>query len=178
MQVAAPHLRKPSYCFADDVSNGVANGRKSERTQARLRVVTCSLLEELSPNDLRVEDICREARVAHGTFYVYFHDIQHLLADTLTAFVGFMQSRMREAAKGAGADCVRSSTAAYVMREGRADVIAREELLRRAYALGLMVDQYLIMLLFGRDRTLASVSRDHDAVVATLGLIWERGMEP
>ena len=41
-----------------------------------------------------------------------------------------------------------------------------------------MVDQYLIMLLFGRDRTLASVSRDRDAVVDTLSLIWERGMEP
>ena len=36
----------------------------------------------------------------------------------------------------------------------------------------------LDIVLFGRDRTLASVSRDRDAVVDTLSLIWERGMEP
>jgi len=46
------------------------------------------------------------------------------------------------------------------------------------YALGGMVDQYLIMLLFGHDGTLASVLRDRDAVVDTLRLIWKRGMEP
>jgi hypothetical protein len=36
----------------------------------------------------------------------------------------------------------------------------------------------LDIVLFGRDRTLASVSRDRDAVVDTLSLIWERGMKP
>jgi hypothetical protein len=41
-----------------------------------------------------------------------------------------------------------------------------------------MVDQYLIALLFGRDQTLSAVSRDREAVVRTLSLIWERGMEP
>ena len=54
----------------------------------------------------------------------------------------------------------------------------RDELMRRAYALGGMIDQYLIALFFGRDATLAEVSKDRDAVVATLSLIWERGMEP
>lgn len=55
--------------------------------------------------------------------------------------------------------------------------ITREELLRRANALGGMVDQCLIMLLFGNDWTLASVSRDRNAIVGTLSLIWDRGME-
>ena len=78
-----------------------------------------------------------------------------------------------------GADCDRRRCSpAPAGAGGRADVIARQELLRGAYVLGGMVDQYLIMLLFGRDRTLASVSRDRDAVVDTLSLFWERGMEP
>lgn len=213
----------PAVRFADEVATRAANGRKSERTQARLQAATCRLMEEVPPNGLKVADICREAGVAHGTFYVYFRDIGHLLAETLTTFVGFMQAAMRHAAKAQGVARIRSSTAAYVAlfeqnaglmrslvsrlddfpeateafqkmnrewaatvvdarlrqlaREGRAEAIEREELLRRAYALGGMVDQYLIMLLFGHDDTLAAVSRDRDAVVDTLSLIWERGME-
>ena len=64
------------------------------------------------------------------------------------------------------------------VQEGRAGTVTREELLRRAYALGGMVDQYLIALLFSSDGTLAAISRDRSAVVDTLSLIWERGMEP
>lgn len=53
---------------------------------------------------------------------------------------------------------------------------ARDELLRRAYALGGMVDQYLITLLFNEDPTLASVSVDRNAVIDTLSFIWRRGL--
>lgn len=211
-------------CFADAVSEAAAGGRKSERTQARLRAATCRLLEVVPPAGLKVADICGEAGVAHGTFYVYFRDIHGLLADTLGAFVGFLQSAMRGTAAGAGHERVRSTTATYVelfernpglmrclvsrtddfpeamaafqmlnrewtstvvdarlrrlAREGRTQGPSREELLRRAYALGGMVDQYLIMLHFGSDEALAAVSRDRDAVIDTLSLIWERGMEP
>ncbi len=51
-----------------------------------------------------------------------------------------------------------------------------DELLRRAYALGGMVDQYLIMLHFGDDPTLAALSQDRAAVIETLSHIWEKGM--
>lgn len=212
------------FRFADHISDLAAGGRKSERTRARLQAAACRLLETAPPKELKVADVCREAGVAHGTFYVYFRDTRHMLAETLTAFVGFMQTAMRRAAKGAGDRRGRNTTAAYLTafeenaglmrclvsrlddfpeateafqrlnrewtttvvdarlrqldREGRAGAIAREELLRRAYALGGMVDQYLIMLLFGSDDTLASVSRDRGAVVETLSLVWERGMEP
>lgn len=211
--------------FADHIAASAAKGRKSERTQARLQAAACRLLETASPSELKVADICGEAGVAHGTFYVYFRDVRHMLGDTLTAFVGFMQSVMRGAARGGdGAERARRSTAAYValfeqnaglmrclvsrrddlpeaaaafqrlnrewtetvvearlrrlVHEDRVDTITRQELLRRAYALGGMVDQYLITLLFGGDGTLAAVSRDRDAVVDTLSVIWERGMEP
>lgn len=216
--------RAPIHRYADIVADAAADGRKSERTQARLQAATCRLLERIPADGLRVADICREAGVAHGTFYLYFRDTRHILGETLAGFVGFMQETMRHAAREPGVDRGRRTTAAYVAlfeenaglmrclvsrldefpeageafqrlnrewtatvvdsrlrrlaREGRAGTIAREELLRRAYALGGMVDQYLIMLVFGGDATLASVSRDRDAVVETLSLIWERGMEP
>lgn len=54
----------------------------------------------------------------------------------------------------------------------------REEYLRRAYALGGMVDQYLVTLCFGSDKTLAALSRDMDAVVDTFTLLWTRGLAP
>ncbi len=52
----------------------------------------------------------------------------------------------------------------------------RDELLRRAHALGGMVDQYLIMLHFGSDPDLARISADRAAVVETLSHIWQQGM--
>lgn len=54
----------------------------------------------------------------------------------------------------------------------------RDELLRRAYALGGMVDQYLVALHVHRDPTLAALSADREVVVDTLTLIWKRGMTP
>lgn len=224
MDATPAPLRDPLACYAKELAHEAASGRKSERTQARIRAATCRLLDAAPAAELKVTDICREAGVAHGTFYVYFRDIRHLLTATLTGFVGFLQAAMRHAARGAGTDSVRSTTAAYVTlfeqnaglmrclvsriddaseaarafeklnrdwaetvvdarlrqlaQEGRSGALTPDELLRRAYALGAMVDQYLIMLLFGRDDALIAVSRDRDAVVATLSLIWERGMEP
>lgn len=208
--------------FADAIER--TDGKaKAERTRARLQAAACRLLDERGARHLKVADICGQAGVAHGTFYVYFRDLRDLLAQTLTEFVDFMQATMRDAAKGAE-DRGRSATAAYVAmfetnaglmrclvcpsddlpeaaqafqvlnrqwtttvvdarlrrlaREGRADSVGRDEMLRRAYALGGMVDQYLAMLLFGRDDNLGAVSRDREAVVDTLNLIWERGLEP
>ena len=229
MQPAIAPLSVPDLGFARTLLDAAATGRKSERTRARLQTAACRLLETAPPRDLKVADICAAADVAHGTFYVYFRDIRHLLADTLTGFVGFVQDTMRRAARDRKADRIRSTTAAYVAlfeqnaglmrclvsrlddfpeaadafetlnRQWAATVVdarlrrtageagpdktgpgeaARDELLRRAYALGAMVDQYLIALLFGRDETLAAISRDRAAVVETLSLIWERGIQP
>ncbi|PWE33234.1 TetR/AcrR family transcriptional regulator [Maritimibacter sp. 55A14] len=61
-------------------------------------------------------------------------------------------------------------------REGR-QAAPRAELMRRAYALGGMVDQYMAGLVLSGDPTLAEISADRDAVIATLSLIWRRGME-
>lgn len=52
------------------------------------------------------------------------------------------------------------------------------EMMRRAYALGGMTDQYLAGLLLDRDPNMAGFSQDREAVIDTLNLLWERGMEP
>jgi TetR/AcrR family transcriptional regulator, ethionamide resistance regulator len=54
----------------------------------------------------------------------------------------------------------------------------RDDLLRRAYALGGMVDQYLVTLFFGSDATLAALSQDRDALVDTFTTLWTRGLAP
>lgn len=55
--------------------------------------------------------------------------------------------------------------------------IDSDELFRRAYALGGMLDQYLTALLLNKDPNLGSLSTDKEAVIDTLTLIWKRGME-
>jgi len=62
--------------------------------------------------------------------------------------------------------------------EGGEPVIPRPELLRRAYALGGMIDHYLSNLLLSKDPNLIEISRDRETVLETLTLIWERGMSP
>lgn len=63
-------------------------------------------------------------------------------------------------------------------QDGRPETIPHDELMRRAYALGGMVDQYLSSLLLSRDPTLIALSSDREATLETLSLIWERGMMP
>lgn len=63
-------------------------------------------------------------------------------------------------------------------QSGRAGGIEREELLRRARALGGMVDQYLSGLFLSVDPGLVALSTRREDVIDTLCLIWERGMEP
>lgn len=54
----------------------------------------------------------------------------------------------------------------------------RHELTRRAYALGAMTDQYFSGLFLSREPGLVAVSQDMEAVIDTLTLIWERGLQP
>jgi len=56
--------------------------------------------------------------------------------------------------------------------------VAHDELMRRAYALGGMTDQYLAGLLLDKDPNMAPLSQELEAIIDTLNLLWERGMEP
>lgn len=73
-------------------------------------------------------------------------------------------------------ETVVASTRRRLRREGREDAIEAGELLRRAYALGGMIDQYFSGLLLSEDPHLVEISANHEAVLETLNLIWERGM--
>ena len=56
--------------------------------------------------------------------------------------------------------------------------VDRDELMRRAYALGGMVDQYLAGLWLDQDPHMQAFSHDQGAILDTLDLLWQRGMAP
>lgn len=209
--------RGPSE-FCAWLSGDRANLRKGERTRKDL-MVTCADLLASEPFDrLTVSALCKKAGVAHGTFYVYFDNLNAILAEVLGLFVDYVQIQMRSAARQ-GSDPVRDTTAAYfalfranaglmkslvmgveafpeargafqrlnnewantvvrtLKRQNRAIQTAEDEMMRRAYALGGMVDQYLSALFVFEDPWLASISKDPEAVIATLTNIWTKGMQ-
>jgi TetR/AcrR family transcriptional regulator, ethionamide resistance regulator len=59
--------------------------------------------------------------------------------------------------------------------EGRAGAISDEELFRRFYALGGMVDQYLSYIFLVADESVLAVSPSMEEVIDTLSHIWIRG---
>ncbi len=54
--------------------------------------------------------------------------------------------------------------------------LAQDELFRRAYALGGMIDQYLSALLLNNDPMLLRISGDRDTTVNTLVELWKKGL--
>lgn len=54
--------------------------------------------------------------------------------------------------------------------------MSETEVLRRIYALGGMVDQYLAALFLNNDQTLRSISMDREAVIDTLTTLWIKGL--
>jgi TetR/AcrR family transcriptional regulator, ethionamide resistance regulator len=204
--------------FCDWLASDRESLRKGERTRKDL-MVTCAELLASEPFDrLTVSGLCKAAGVAHGTFYVYFDNLNTILAEVLGLFVDYVQIRMRSAARQ-GKDPVRDTTAAYyalfkanaglmkclvmgidafpearaafqhlnnewantvvrsLQRQNQAGHSEADEMMRRAYALGGMVDQYLTALFVSEDPWIASISQDQEAVIATLTDIWMKGMK-
>lgn len=208
----------PLAAFDDRLAQGRDTLRKGERTRTDLMRACARLMAEASFDRLTVGAVCKAAGVAHGTFYIYFPNLNALAAGVLGAFVDHVQLEMRAAARGAG-DPVRTTTAAYmrlfeenaglmkclvtgietfpearaafhrlnrdwvetvtraVLRQG-AQERAEAETMRRAYALGGMVDQYLTALHVTGDPSVAALSGDREAVLDTLTDLWKRGMAP
>lgn len=215
-------MHSQGYNFGQTLLAANASLRKRDRTRSVIQNAGCTLLDRNALADLTVSAICREANIAHGTFYIYFPDRQAFVADLLNRFVDHIQIVMQQASRAGGADAVRATTEAYYLmfeqnpgimkclvhhleefpkardafqtlnrewaatvvsstelklaQSGRGGALSRDELFRRAYALGGMVDQYLAALLLSHDRTLAGVSADKAAVIETLTHIWKRGM--
>lgn len=225
--IPTPHPECPSdrdepLVFAEVLRVEADGGRKGLRTRAALCAALCQCLDDTPPGALTVTRLCAAAGISHGTFYLYFPDRNALIGAVLLEFIGFLQTRMRQASRREPADPVRAATAAYVAlfenntglmaclvnhldgypeaREafqtlnrdwldgvvaaaerqwrGAGRPVDRAELLRRAYALGGMTDQYLTGLLLSQDPSLRAISTDRQAVVDTLTLLWHRGLTP
>ncbi|PVH27255.1 TetR/AcrR family transcriptional regulator [Pararhodobacter oceanensis] len=205
--------------FFDWLVEGRMQLRKGERTRRDL-VVTCAKLLSVEPFDvLTVSVLCQAAGVAHGTFYIYFENLNTVSAEVIGLFVDFVQMEMRAAAHRSG-DAMRNTTQAYMRlfeenpglmkclvtgvdnfpearvafqrlnnewartvvqawrrNEASADR-SEEDLMRRAYALGGMVDQYLIALFVTDDPWVRSLSKNREELLDMFSSIWKRGMEP
>ncbi len=66
-------------------------------------------------------------------------------------------------------------TVVHSIRKKRPD-LPEAELIRRVYALGGMVDQYLTATLLNGDPTLTAVSTDRQTVIDTLTTLWKKGL--
>lgn len=201
------------------LAGGDVPARKGERTRREL-ISACARLLSAEPFDaLTVARICGSVGVAHGTFYVYFVNLNAICAEVLGLFVDYVQLELRTAARAPG-DASRNTTAAYMRifeshaglmkslvtgidtfpearaafqklnnewiqtvvraqrraepESGRSDA----DLMRRAYALGGMVDQYLTALHVNADPWIIALSQDRDVVLDLLTDLWKRGMQP
>lgn len=73
--------------------------RKGARTRDRLKVATTELLNQCSFQELRVTDICERAKVAPGTFYLYYDNKQILTIEILSEYVEMWTELSGKAAK-------------------------------------------------------------------------------
>lgn len=89
--------------------------RKGERTALRIRLAACELLDAVTPDRLRIQELCTRAGIAQGTFYLYFADRDVLLAAVLEEFVAFLHAGLSSATQDSPspAESVRLATLAY-----------------------------------------------------------------
>ncbi|MFC2970030.1 TetR/AcrR family transcriptional regulator [Acidimangrovimonas pyrenivorans] len=117
-------------------------------------------------------------RAANSAYYELFRHNRGLMRCLVHHLDGYPEAQA--AFHRLNRDWIETVVAAAMRRLQRAGwggEIGHDELMRRAYALGGMVDQYLASLLLSGDPALVAVSQDREAVLDTLTLIWERGME-
>lgn len=71
------------------LAGGVRKARSGERSRLRLLAAAARLLDQVHHRDLLVEQICQEAGVAKGTFYIYFKSKDEFLLDLAARYVAF-----------------------------------------------------------------------------------------
>lgn len=100
--------------FADFLIEEARAGKKRDRTEAAISAAASRLLDQVALSALTISDICKEANVAVGTFYLYFPDRNALLEKLLLGFIGFIQTTMLRASHTTdGAERIWHTTAAY-----------------------------------------------------------------
>ncbi|MHB8507922.1 MAG: TetR/AcrR family transcriptional regulator [Candidatus Dormibacteria bacterium] len=89
--------------------------RKSERTRKRIIAAARQIFEKRGYRDTTIDHITRRARVAHGTFYLYFRGKGELLSELLAQAMGEFDALASRPPVGEAeiADLVRESLRTY-----------------------------------------------------------------
>ena len=99
--------------FADHLEMVSEGKMKGERTRARIMIAACKLLDAIPPSEIKVSNVCKHARIAHGTFYIYFNDVRQLLSELLLDFVDHLQNMMKVASHDNPDGAIRGATRIY-----------------------------------------------------------------
>lgn len=67
----------------------IKKSRSGEKSTLKLMAAGARLLDSVGYRDLNVENICTEAKLAKGTFYVYFESKEVFLNQLITRYIGF-----------------------------------------------------------------------------------------
>jgi AcrR family transcriptional regulator len=80
-------IRFSSYLEA--LAQEIRRNRSGEKSRLKLLAAGARLLEKVGFRDLVVEDVCREAALAKGTFYIYFASKEIFLRALMNQYVEF-----------------------------------------------------------------------------------------
>ncbi len=74
--------------YHDHLQMLVSKSSKStpERTKEQLKAAVTRMLDNVGYHNIRIAALCDEAKVAKGTFYIYFEDKEHITAEVLKEY--------------------------------------------------------------------------------------------
>lgn len=75
---------------------------KGDRTKYRLKIAAARALEDIGYQDVKVSDICTNAQVALGTFYVYYRDKNEIAIEVVLDFIEHLYEGARQVGRGTG----------------------------------------------------------------------------
>jgi AcrR family transcriptional regulator len=75
--------------YLEALAAEIRRSRSGEKSRLRLLAAGARLLETVAFRDLLVEDVCREAGLAKGTFYIYFDSKEVFLRALISQYVEF-----------------------------------------------------------------------------------------
>ncbi|MGE0007322.1 MAG: TetR/AcrR family transcriptional regulator [Parvibaculaceae bacterium] len=89
--------------YADHLATGLetfAFASKGDRTKYRLKIAAARALEDIGYQDTKVSDICAYAKVALGTFYVYYRDKNAIATEVVLEFDEFLYEQAKLVGRG------------------------------------------------------------------------------
>jgi len=89
--IAADHVAEPIKFahYLEAMALGVPGKRSGRRTRLKLMAATAKLLEEMVFTEMNVIDICNQADVAKGTFYLQFEAKEDIILAIFEEYIEF-----------------------------------------------------------------------------------------